>query len=103
MDGPTYEEEWRKLKEAVSTEPVLTFSDPSKPTKLSTDASKDVLGAVLLQINEDIWQPVAYASRLMTETEQRYALIEKETLGLVFGCGKFLLLCVWIISLYCRD
>lgn len=35
------------------------------------------------------WQPVAYASRSMTETEKRYAQIEKETLGLVFGCGKF--------------
>lgn len=25
----------------------------------------------------------------MTETEKRYAQIEKESLGLVFGCGKF--------------
>lgn len=84
-----HEKEWKKLKETVTTEPVLTFFDPSKPTKISIDASKDGLGAVLLQMHEDKWQPVAYASRSMTETEQRYAQIEKETLGLVFGCGKF--------------
>lgn len=84
-----HEEEWRKLKDTLTTEPVLTFFDPSKPTKISTDASKDGLGAALLQRHDETWQPVAYASRSMTETEQRYAQIEKETLGLVFGCGKF--------------
>ncbi|XP_030587995.1 uncharacterized protein K02A2.6-like [Archocentrus centrarchus] len=84
-----HEDEWQRLKQTVAVEPVLTFFDPTRPTKISTDASKDGLGAVLLQMQEDSWQPVAYASRSMTETEQRYAQIEKETLGLVFGCGKF--------------
>ena len=32
---------------------------------------------------------MAYAARSMTVTEQRYAQIEKECLGLVFGCTKF--------------
>lgn len=84
-----HEKEWKELKRTVTAEPVLTYFDPTKPTKVSTDASKDGLGAVLLQMNEEKWQPVAYASRSMTETEKRYAQIEKETLGLVFGCGKF--------------
>ena len=84
-----HEKEWKQLKDTVTMEPVLTFFDTSKPTEISTDASKDGLGAVLLQMNGDKWQPVAYASRSMTETEQRYAQIEKETLGLVFCCGKF--------------
>lgn len=39
-------------------------------------------------MNGENWQTVAYASRSMTETEQRYAQIEKETLRLMFGCGK---------------
>ncbi|KAK7933488.1 hypothetical protein WMY93_004384 [Mugilogobius chulae] len=84
-----HEKEWKELKKTITVEPVLTFFDPAKPTKISTDASKDGLGAVLLQKTDEKWQPVAYASRSMTETEKRYAQIEKETLGLVFGCGKF--------------
>ncbi|KAG1928056.1 gag-pol fusion protein [Pimephales promelas] len=57
--------------------------------KISTDASKDGLGAVLLQAEVDGWKPIAYASRTMTQSECRYAQIEKECLGLVFGFEKF--------------
>lgn len=84
-----HKKEWKMLKQTISTEPVLTFFNPARKTKISTDASKEGLGAILLQSVGDTWQPVAYTSRTMTDTEQRYAQIEKETLGLVYGCEKF--------------
>ncbi|KAK3724232.1 hypothetical protein QZH41_002381 [Actinostola sp. cb2023] len=34
-------------------------------------------------------QPVAFASRTLSPTEQRYAQIENECLAIVFGCTKF--------------
>lgn len=83
------ENEWQQLKKTLTTEPVLAYFDPKRKTKVSTDASKAGIGAVLLQAYGDHWRPVAYASRAMTETESRYAQIEKETLGLVFGFEKF--------------
>ncbi|KAI3354718.1 hypothetical protein L3Q82_004511 [Scortum barcoo] len=68
---------------------MLTFFDPSKKTKISTDSSKNGIGAVLLQSDKEDWRPVAYASRTMTTAECRYAQIEKECLGLVYGFEKF--------------
>ena len=43
------------------------------------------VGAVLLQEG----QPISYGSRALTDTECRYAQIEKELLAVVFGLEKF--------------
>ncbi|XP_018374455.1 PREDICTED: uncharacterized protein K02A2.6-like [Trachymyrmex cornetzi] len=49
------------------------------------------LGAVLEQYdkNQECWRPVYYASRALSETEKRYAQIEKEALALTWACEKF--------------
>jgi len=86
---PEHEEEWKQLNDFLTTEPVLKYFDSARRTKISSDASKKGLGAVLLQEHDGVWKPVAYASRVLTTAEQRYATIEKETLGTVFACDKF--------------
>ena len=47
------------------------------------------LGAVLLQQDDRGWHPVAFASRSLSEVEQRYVQIEKEALATVWACEKF--------------
>ena len=83
------EKTWKELKELVSNEPVLKFYDSNKPIKISTDASRSGLGAVLQQLHGENWLPVAYASRSVTDCESRYATIELETLGMTFACERF--------------
>lgn len=73
----------------VISPPGLALYDPNKALKLSADASSYRLGVVLLQRERDGWKPVAYTSRSMTDTEQRYAQVGKEALGLTWGCERF--------------
>ena len=43
-----------------------------------------------MQLQDDgEWRPVAYASRAMSATEQRYAQIEKEALGITWASERF--------------
>ncbi|KAL9951197.1 hypothetical protein ACROYT_G043817 [Oculina patagonica] len=75
----------RLLGMVLTSKPVLSYYDVNKPVKLSVDASQSGLGAVLLQDN----QPVACASKSLTDCQKGYAQIEKETLAIEFGCERF--------------
>lgn len=78
-----------QLKNDLTSPPVLALYDPNKELKLSADASSFGLSAVLLQKEGEEWRPVAYASHSLTQTEQRYAQVENEALGLTWGWERF--------------
>ena len=61
--GPSQTDAFIKVKDELTSHPVLTWYDPIAETKLTVDASAYGLGAVLLQKHETPWKPVAYASR----------------------------------------
>ena len=77
------------VKKALVSGPTLALYDPAKETWVSSDASSFGLGAVLTQAQEDGgWKPVAYISRSLTPTEQRYAQVEKEALAVTWACER---------------
>ena len=80
-----HDKAFAQIKQLVVSHPILKYYDVSQEVTLQCDASERGLGAVLLQNG----QPVAFASRTLTETEQRYAQIEKECLAITFGAHKF--------------
>ena len=74
-----------EVKRLVWQAPVLSYYQPDRPLSIQCDASQKGLGAALLQDG----RPIAYASRPLSDTEQRYAQIEKEMLAIVFALEKF--------------
>ena len=71
------------LKQACMNSPVLAFADYSKEFLLETDASKEGLGAVLSQKQDDgRFHPVAYGSWALTMHEKNYHSTKLEFLAL---------------------
>ena len=87
--GPNQDDTFQKVKSELASPPVLAWYDPSRDTKISADASSYGIGAVLMQHIEGQWKPIAYASRSMTNTETRYAQIEKEALATTWAAEHF--------------
>ena len=76
-------EAFEALKQACMNSPVLAFTDYTKDFLLETDASKEGLGAVLSQKQEDGWfHPVAYGSWVLTTHEKNYHSMKLEFLAL---------------------
>ncbi|CRL31343.1 RNA-directed DNA polymerase (reverse transcriptase) [Penicillium camemberti] len=73
------------LKRKLMTTPVLRHYDPVRRTRVETDASDGVLGAVLSQYyeNDDFWHPVAFFSKTMQPAELNYEIRDKELLAIV--------------------
>ena len=88
--GLDQESAFQKVKDELSKPTVLALYDPQADLKVSADASSYRLGSVLFQLeSDDHWKPVAYASRSLSDTERRYAQIEKEALAVTWACEKF--------------
>ena len=79
------DEAFNKLKTLLSEDPVLAYFDSTKSLSIQCDASKHGLGVVLMQEGK----PLAYASRALSETETRYATIEKGMLAIIFSLEKY--------------
>ena len=78
---PEHDTALQKVRDVLSSQPLLRFYDVKKPVTIQADASSTGLGACLIQEN----QPVAYASRALSSAEKNYSQIEKETLAIYFA------------------
>ena len=82
----TQQDAFSKVKELISSAPVLQFYDSKLPVTLQVDASEKGLGGALLQNGK----PVAYTSSTLTQAERdNYAQIEKECLAIVNAMSRW--------------
>ena len=71
------------LKQLCTEAPILAYADYTKTFKVHTDASEEGLGAVLYQDQDDgTMRVIAYASRSLKKSEQKYHSSKLEFLAL---------------------
>ena len=72
------------LKKALINVPSLEYFSNDRQPELGEDASLIGLGAILCQIGERK-VVIAFASKALTATEQRYSQLEREALVIIWG------------------
>ena len=81
---------FERLKELLTSAPLLSFPRFDQPFLVETDASLNCLGAVLAQKQDDgLVRPLAYASRSLQPHEKNYGITELEGLGVVWAVKHF--------------
>ena len=85
---PQHDRAVNELKDALVKAPVTAYFDPAKDTELSVDASPVGSAAILSQKDKETGTNhiITYASRSLTQTEQRYSQTEREALAIVWAC-----------------
>ena len=73
------------LKGLVTSAPILTSPDNSRPFRIEADSSDFATGAVLSQesTNDGKWHPVAFLSKSLLEVEWNYEIHDKEMLAII--------------------
>ena len=85
LKDPTYIEAFEKLKQLISSHPILRYPDFEKMFTLTTDASNYAIGAFLSQEGH----PVCFASRTLNTHEKNYSATDKEFLAILWSVGYF--------------
>ena len=81
---------FERLKKSLTIAPVLSPPDYSKPFIIRTDASRDGLGGVLLQVKENsIESPIYFESRTLSASESNYSVTDLEGKAVVHCVKKF--------------
>ena len=78
-----------KLREALSTAPIIQSPDWTHPFEIMCDASDYAVGAVLGQRVNKVPHVVYYASKTLSEGQLNYTITGKELLAVVFALDKF--------------
>jgi hypothetical protein len=80
---------FEKLKEMLTTAPIIMSPDWNLPFELMCDASDYAVGAVLGQRVNKLPHVIYYASRTLNDAQLNYSTTEKELLAVVFALEKF--------------
>ncbi|GFW44227.1 retrovirus-related Pol polyprotein from transposon opus [Trichonephila clavipes] len=80
---------FEKCKTYLAEAAFLSFPRSGLPLSLCTDASDFAVGAVLQQLENEGWKPIAFYSKKLNETQTRYNTYDQELLGIYLSVKHF--------------
>ena len=82
---------FEELKSRITSAPVLSLADDSKPFRVEADSSDVATGAVLSQQSDvdSKWHPVAFLSKSLSTVERNYEIHDKEMLAIIRGLEEW--------------
>ncbi|GFX69301.1 retrovirus-related Pol polyprotein from transposon opus [Trichonephila clavipes] len=80
---------FNKLKDALTSAPILAYPEIGKQFILDTDASHESIGAVLSQEIDGQERVIAYFSKCLSKPERNYCVTRKELLAIVKAVEHF--------------
>ena len=73
-----------ELKEIFTTRLVLAVPDLDKKFRVETDASNYATRGILsIKYSDELWRPVTFISKSLSDTERNYKIYDKEILAVV--------------------
>jgi len=82
--GESQQKAFDELKEVFTTKPVLAVLDLDKEFRVEADASNYATGGVLsMKCSDNLWRPVAFISKSLSDTERNYEIYDKEMLAVI--------------------
>ena len=86
---PEIDKDFKNLKKEITESPCLAHFDPKKDNYVTIDACNTGLGATLWQKVGEIFRPIAFASRFLTDCERKYAIKELKLQGALWVLENF--------------
>jgi len=86
---PEHTDQFDRVKQLIDDLPKLHFVDPEAPVLVYTDASEVGVGAYICQVVDGVEQPVAFMSKALTATQQRWTTIEQECYAIFLCMRKY--------------
>ena len=76
--SPEMQASFDAIKEALANATMLHHPDPTLPLSLTTDASDVAIGAVIEQRGPHGWEPLAFFSKKLSESQQKWSPYDRE-------------------------
>ena len=82
-------EAFQNAKQAIAEATLLAHPKDNSLTELWTDASDCGMGATLVQLQNQAWQPLAFWSKSFNQAQRSYAAFDKEMLAISYSIQHF--------------